>query len=850
MAAVEAKMNTRGCLVLGAIALGTSLILGWRSPTLSQPSAQEFQELANQIDQLRQEGNVQAAIPLAERFVTLVENTLGNNHPLLAAALNELGRLQVEQGNYAAALPLYQRALAIYERTGGSDQPEVSATLNNLANLYRAQGNYDAALPVFERALAIAEKTLGSNHPETAIILNNIALLYTEQKNAAAALPLYQRALRIFEQTLGEKSPYVATTLNNLAGLYRAQKDYAAALPLYHRALQIREQTLPADHPDIAASLNNLATLYFDQRNYAAALPLYERTLAIARSRLGEHHPNTAATLSNLAAVYWQQANLPQTLALLKRVEEIEEQNLSQNLIVGSEEYKRNYLGTFQDTTNAILTLHLQSLPQQAQATALALTTILRRKGRLLDFLSQNQARLRQQLAAADHAKLQELIALRTRIAKLVFASAEPAAFFQVQHLQAKANQLEAELSLSSASFRELTQPVTLAAVQRAIPANAALIEFIRYRPYDLGRQRFGEPRYGVYVLRATGQPLGKDLGSATEIDAQVRQTRLRLADPRLPKVEVQRAAQVLAERVITPIRPWIGNATHLLIAPDGELNTIPFQALVDSQGRYLVESYMITVLTSGRELLRLQYRPATANPPLIIADPSFDRSFGNSSSSSATVRSLDLRDLSFPPLLGTAEEAQALWALLPQAQVLIQAAATEAAVKAANSPKILHLATHGFFLANSEDKSLLENPLLRSGLALAGFNQRQSGSDVDDGVLTALEVTGINLSGTELVVLSACDTGRGDVVNGEGVYGLRRAFTLAGARSQVSTLWKVDDQVTRDMMVAFYQNLRRGMGRTEALRQVQLQRLKDESPYYWAAFVSIGDWSPLALPR
>ncbi|WP_250664434.1 CHAT domain-containing protein, partial [Escherichia coli] len=136
----------------------------------------------------------------------------------------------------------------------------------------------------------------------------------------------------------------------------------------------------------------------------------------------------------------------------------------------------------------------------------------------------------------------------------------------------------------------------------------------------------------------------------------------------------------------------------------------------MDSQGRYLVESYMITVLTSGRELLRLQYRPTTANHPLIIADPSFDRSFGNSSSS-ATLRSLDLRDLSFPPLLGTAEEAQALWALLPQAQVLIQAAATEAAVKAANSPKILHLATHGFFLANSEGKSLLENPLLRSGL-------------------------------------------------------------------------------------------------------------------------------------
>ncbi|MEN9275610.1 MAG: CHAT domain-containing protein, partial [Gloeomargarita sp. GMQP_bins_5] len=143
------------------------------------------------------------------------------------------------------------------------------------------------------------------------------------------------------------------------------------------------------------------------------------------------------------------------------------------------------------------------------------------------------------------------------------------------------------------------------------------------------------------------------------------------------------------------------------------------------------------------------------------------------------------------------------------------------------------------------------ENPLLRSGLALAGVNQRHSTSPADDdGVLTALEVTSMHLHGTALVVLSACDTGRGEVVNGEGVYGLRRAFTLAGARSQVSTLWKVDDQATRDIMVAFYQNLRRGLGITEALRQVQRERSKRESPYYWAAFVASGDWSPLPWRR
>ncbi|BCX11735.1 MAG: hypothetical protein KatS3mg067_0673 [Thermosynechococcus sp.] len=846
-------MNTRGHLVSGAIALGSSLIVGLGVPTLAQPSPPQFQELVNQLDeqiyQLRKQGDVQAAIPLAERLVTLVENTLGPNHTRLAASLNELAKLHVDQGNYAAALPLYQRALAIYERAGGSDQPEVAAILNNLANLYRAQGNYDAALPVFQRALAIAEKALGLDHPEVAITLNNMALLYSEQKNYTAAVSLYQQALGILERAFGPKNPLFATTLNNLAGVYRAQKNYGAALPLYQRALEIREQIWPAGHPDIAASLNNLGTLYFEQRNYSAALPLYQRAVAIAQSRLGPNHPNTALALSNLAAVYWQQGNLPQTLALFKTVQAIEEKNLSQNLIVGSEDYKRNYLTTFQDSTNAILTFHLQSLPQNPEAAALALTTLLGRKGRLLDFLSQNQARLQRQLAPSDQAKLEQLIGLRATIAKLAFAATEPAALAQVQQLQAQANQLEAELSLRSAAFRELTEPVTLAAVQRAIPDDAVLIEFVRYRPYDLTTQRFVEPRYAVYVLAPRGQPQGKDIGAATEIEDLVRQTRLRLADPRLVKDAVQQPAQALTQRLITPIRPWIGKATHLLIAPDGELNTIPFQALVDAQGRYLVESYLITLLTSGRDLLRLQLPPTSAQPPLIVADPSFSHALENVSPSLLTLRSVDLRDLTFAPLPGTAEEAQALKTLLPQAQVLIQAAATETALKRANSPKILHLATHGFFLSDLSSRGVLENPLLRSGLALAGFNTRQRGSAMDDGVLTALEVTGMNLRGTELVVLSACDTGRGEVVNGEGVYGLRRAFTLAGARSQVTTLWKVADQTTREIMVAFYQNLRRGMGRTEALRQVQLQRLKEESPYYWAAFVSSGDWSPLALP-
>jgi len=239
--------------------------------------------------------------------------------------------------------------------------------------------------------------------------------------------------------------------------------------------------------------------------------------------------------------------------------------------------------------------------------------------------------------------------------------------------------------------------------------------------------------------------------------------------------------------------------------------------------------------------------------------------------------RSSDLSKLQFGPLPGTAKEAAAITPMLPGVTLLIGSDATENTIKQLQSPKILHIATHGFFLSDVElvapadfgGSTLLsnrglgvearpgavpnsppgktENPLLRSGIALAGFNPRQSGNE--DGVLTALETAGLNLRGTKLVVLSACETGLGDITNGEGVYGLRRALAIAGAESQVISLWKVSDEGTKDLMVSYYQRLLNNVGRSDALRQTQLEMLSNptyQHPFYWAAFIPSGDWTPM----
>jgi len=346
-------------------------------------------------------------------------------------------------------------------------------------------------------------------------------------------------------------------------------------------------------------------------------------------------------------------------------------------------------------------------------------------------------------------------------------------------------------------------------------------------------------------------------------------------------------------ERVMRPVRKLLGETRQIFISPDGALNLVPFAALVDENDRYLIENYSLSYLTSGRDLLRLQVGAESRQPPLVVADPAFgemagedpsNASYGRGVEEAQARRSGEMARMIFVPLRGTAEEANALGSMLPGVRVLTQAEATEAAVKRVSAPRVLHVATHGFFLpdwpravaasgrgiklggGNTLAATRIENPLLRSGLALEGANRRR-GANGEDGILTALEVTGLDLWGTKLVVLSACETGVGEVRNGEGVYGLRRALVLAGSESQVMSLWQVSDDATRDLMVAYYKRLTANEGRSDALRQVQLEMLRGNKqlkgvegrgllgvrsraargdhrhPFYWAAFIQSGDW-------
>src|SRR5262245_52045505 len=825
---------------------------------------------------------------LYQRARTIYEKSLGPEHPYVASSLGGLATVYFEMGDYEKAEPLFRQALTIWEKALGPEHANVSLVLDSLARLYQDTGAYAKAERLYQRDLTVKEKALGPEDPNVARALNNLADYYNDIGEVAKAEPLYWRALAIYEKSFGPEDLSLTTSLDGLAALYgRLKGDYARAEPLYQRSLAIWEKTLGPEQFHVAPPLQSFARFYYDKGDYAKAEPLFRRALAIYEKLLGPEHLHVAGALSELAALYAAKGDIAQAISTMSRVNAIKERILTRNLAAGSERQKLAYLALFSKETNFTLSLHGQIAPDDPQALNLAFTTLLRRKGRGLDAMADTISTLRRHASQQDQKLFDQLADARARLAALTLAgpgAATPQTYQKrLKPLEEEVEKLEAELSARSDRFRAQSRPVTLAAVQAAIPADGALIEFAVYTPQAPRTEIDEPPRYIAYTLGAQGQPKWADLGEAAVIDRASGAWRKALRDPN--RMDVKRLARAVDEIVMRPLRPLLGDrpgdTRRLLIAPDGSLNLIPFAALVDEQNQYLIESYTISYLTSGRDLLRLQTSQPSESAPMVVANPAFGRAetaVARAGRNAAGLRSggpgsgqNDPDQIYFQPLPSTRREALAIKATLRKASMLLRDQATESALKRARAPRILHIATHGFFLDDQEappaeargffdDDPLrasglrfskwaarVENPLLRSGLALAGANQGKVGDD--DGLLTALEVAGLDLWGTKLVTLSACDTGVGEVKNGEGVQGVRRALVLAGSESQVMSLWPVLDTTTKDLMVPYYRALRQGKGRSDGLRQAQLRMLRSEDcqhPFYWAAFIQSGEWANL----
>jgi CHAT domain-containing protein len=457
--------------------------------------------------------------------------------------------------------------------------------------------------------------------------------------------------------------------------------------------------------------------------------------------------------------------------------------------------------------------------------------------------------------------------------------------------LETEQQDLVRQIAAAGAGLSEQDPWISISTLRGELPTGSAMISLARFAPYDFPRDKWAAHRYFAWVIPASDEGPVKvvDLGEAELIERAVAelQDAIQQAETLVEKDgdqqandALQKTLKPLAELAWKPISEHVADKEHLILSPDGALWLVPWAALPLDDGKCVLEKYRLRYVVSGRELVQQRTARTGISAPVVLADPDFnlDQRQGLPKDDAGPTNSIARRSASrlndVERLPGTAREAKAIQASLArigenEPVVFLDRAATETQFKNLFRPRVLVLSTHGFFLedqksvsennrSGAEDSSRaaktaegqpIENPLLRCGLLLAGCNRRNSVSNgIDDGVLTGLEIVGTDLRGTELVVLSACETGVGEIRSGEGVAGLRQAFQLAGAQSVVATLWKIPDQETAQLMNDFFVYLSQGKSRSEALRYAQLAQIKSRRerfgaahPYYWAAFTLTG---------
>ncbi|MBD2606320.1 tetratricopeptide repeat protein [Scytonema hofmannii FACHB-248] len=847
----------------------------------------EHPDVAKSLNNLglvyQSEGSYSEAESLLEQALNLRQHLWGHEHDDVADSLNNLALLRQTQGRYSEAEPLYQQALEITQHLFGDEHPDIAQSLNNLALLYREQGRYQEAESLYRGALNLRRNLFGDEHPDIAQSLNNLALLYRAQERYSEAEPLLQEALNLWRNQLGEEHPTVAQCLNNLALLYDHQRNYHKAAPLYKQALALWECHFGNENPFLASGLHNLASHYAAQGRHSEAEPLLKKALDMTRRLEGNEHPHVAQSLNNLAVLLAATGSPNEALSHSIQANEIDDKVIHNVFAFSSENDRLAYLQKIRGNVDGFLSLiynHLSNSPQALQA---ALDLVLKRKALTASALAaQNEALYsdRYPHLTEDFRKLRNL---SEQIIHLTFSTPQTEDFTtyqqQLAQLQAEHNNLQKNLASQVPEIQLLEQLPNRSDVASELPVGSILIEFVRFDVFNFqavparGEAQWQPARYLAFILPA-GQPESVemiDIGEAEYIDSLIREFRelvsgagknlenqLGMFNKRIIIREYHPQAGIkLRQAIFDKLSPYLKERQHLIIAPDGELNLVPFQILKsdDTGEKMLMDEFTISYLTVGRDILRQKIetkRPASLNA-LVFASPNFDLSAESVTPDAPTqqqnTQPANLREFIANNPLKSATGTNILGERVAQrlnVAPFLENEALESYFNPLQCPRILLVATHGVFLPNQpEDRPLtspyqgesgllqrdrlnsrVENPMLRSALALAGANTWAKGGklppEAGKGILFAQDVAGLDLWANEISVLSACETGIGDVAIGEGVFGLRRAFAVAGAKTLIMSLWSVNGWATTLLMERFFDNCEAGNGRATALQEAQ----------------------------
>jgi CHAT domain-containing protein len=806
---------------------------------------------------------------------TLYEQDGKNSTDNYSQTISNLGLLYQSRGRYTKAKPFNEDAIKLRENSENKGMLIVS--INNNAVLKKETGFYTEAETDLKKALELAKTQ--NDQLAKALICNNLAMTYLDMNKLKEAESYMNTSITAAASVLKDNSSNAIKLQINLANIYRFEKKYDEAEKLYLKAIEIKEKKLGA-HPDLAHLKKGLAQLYMEMGKNNEVEKLLQSAYDINKRKLGESNPATVSTQQELANFYRFNNNATKALDLMQKVvikkkeiygenhpnyiQALEDLTLAQWQNNKISETKSNYKIVIDNTLNYINTFfnslndnektlywektntRLQRFYSFAQTNAsdTSLTqqlynTIINTKG----FLLSNSSKIRNIISSSTDESLKaaykQWLETKENLNQAYQLSKEELVQenVNVDSLKRRADELERELSQKSALFKESTneQTVTYNTIQQQLKVGEAAVEILELNEYKNGFT--GNEKYIALLLTQAELKL-IELGDAKNINNAIGEFRTKTIDQK-PENEAYAATWKALDEQLKGI-------TKLYLSLDGAYHQLSINALKDGAGKYLVDKYSLQFTGNTKDIISVKQTESASIKPsnaFLIGNPQYG--------SNGVVAQLP----------GTEAEVKNITKLLTtykvKATALYGANATEAKVKEINSPSILHIATHGYFLADLDQlettkilgvdvSAAKENPLLRSGVLLANcenvFDENFHPSpNSENGILTAYEAMSLNLDKTDLVVLSACETGLGSVKQGEGVYGLQRAFLIAGAKSIIMSLWSVSDDATMELMTLFYTNYAKSGNKQQAFSDAIKQlKIKYKEPFFWSAFVML----------
>ena len=792
-------------------------------------------------DLLRQRGDYQGSYQLWSTLAALPE-AAG-----LPQTLEGRGMVLAELGEWEEAERCLGAAIAAWRDSGGRGLDLLQARYN-LAALYVRLGFYDKAQPILNEIALSTD--VPPQHPVRIRPLVALGFLVA-RRDPAMDLPTRQLVRGLLEEasagmefTQGKESPAAAEILTALAALDCREGLPAEAMDRYQYALMIRLQKLGGEHPATLTTMHEQGELLLNDGDPGKAGQKFGLAAAGFARRLGPRHPAAVAALERsalCAALLGREAEA--TTAALSLAEAHASQRQCLLSFASSREIADFYRGGMP-----------WDLPCQLGNASLALRSALLFKGTADEEMTRQRYLLMR--AREDPQTHHLLLRLQTAKARLrqQMLHESSVSVHSLRHAHEAVDEAESQIARAFHEHKSgpYGQDLTLMALRSAVGMSGALVEYLKYPHRTLEQPRGTEHYAAVVLLGRTGDCHFIRLGPAAELDAAVARFHQKVRTQEVPGAEVAAAAAELHQRLWQPVASLLKYVREVAVSPHGQLNFVPFAALPDADGIFAGEQLTIRTLASARDLVDKTESPRLAGHPrntaLLVGNPFFN------DSSVLRPRPGSLRGTpdtaAQPPQLGHLKQAEAEARLLQerlvwggwQSTLIADEEATEERLMTllgqSPPPRLLHFATHGLF--QDRPTGGPADILGRGGLALAGaqttLNQWFKGQSLPtarDGILLSDEVATLNLHGTELAVLSACRTGAGEVLDVEGVMGLRRAFTIAGARSLLVALWVIGDGETKVLMQAFYETWLEGRSASSALQQAQsaaLVRLRSQS--------------------